>query len=335
MDTDTRSWHTLTFADTASVLDVDFERGLSAAQAAERLAQHGPNRLEEAAPRPAWLKFLDQFRNFLVIVLLLAAVLAWTIGEFKDAAVILVVMLLNAALGFYQEHRAERTLAALKDMLAAHARVRRDGRLVEVDASTLVPGDIVLLEAGDRVPADGRLIAVHTLEVDEAVLTGESQAVGKSVTALAVADLPLGDRLNLLYMNTVVTRGRAELIVVATAMATEMGRLAGMIAGSTDGETPLQRQLDGLGKKLAAIAGVVVTVIFALDAMRGLPWTQAAMSAVALAVAAIPEGLPAVVTVTLAIGMWRMAQNRAILKKLSAVETLGCTTVICSDKTGT
>jgi Ca2+-transporting ATPase len=199
----------------------------------------------------------------------------------------------------------------------------------------LVPGDLVLLEAGDRVPADGRLLTALNLEVEEAALTGESQPVGKSTQAMEEADPPLAERLNMLYMNTVVTRGRAEMLVVDTGMTTEIGRLAGLIAETPESETPLQRQLDTLGKRLAAIAGMIVAAIFLLDLTRGLPWTQAAITAVALAVAAIPEGLPAVVTVTLAIGMWRMAQNRAILKKLSAVETLGSTTVICSDKTGT
>jgi Ca2+-transporting ATPase len=328
-------WHTLTREAALDALACDPAHGLSDAEAATRLARFGENRLLEAAPRPLWLKFLDQFKNFLVIVLLFAAALAWAIGDLKDAVVILVVVLFNAALGFYQEHRAERTLAALKNMLAAGARVRRDGRVIELDAARLVPGDIVLLEAGDRIPADGRLLGAHALEVDEAALTGESHAVGKSTAALEMADLPLGDCVNFLYMNTVVTRGRAELLVTATGMATEMGRLAGMIAAAPEAETPLQKQLDTLGKKLAAIAGVVVTLIFALDYLRGVAWAEAAMTAVALAVAAIPEGLPAVVTVTLAIGMWRMAKNRAILKKLSAVETLGSTTVICSDKTGT
>ena len=335
MDTGNRSWHTLSPEIAAATLGVEPGRGLEEGEAATRLARLGENRLIEATPRPVWLKFFDQFKNFLVIVLLFAAALAWTIGDLKDAVVILIVVLFNASLGFYQEHRAEQTLAALKGMLAARARVRRNARMEEIDAVQLVPGDIVLLEAGDRIPADGRLLAAHSLEIEEAALTGESHAVGKSVAALEQAELPLGDRVNLLYMNTVVTRGRAELLVTATGMATEMGKLAGMIASTVESETPLQKQLDTLGKKLAAIAGVVVTVIFSLDFARGLPWTEAAMTAVALAVAAIPEGLPAVVTVTLSIGMWRMAQNRAILKKLSAVETLGSTTVICSDKTGT
>ncbi len=328
-------WHTLIAEAAATELTVTAAQGLTKADAAERLARFGANRLVEAQPRSPWLKFFDQFKNVLVIVLLFAAALAVVIGDLKDALVILVVVVFNASLGFYQEHRAEKTLAALKGMLAMHAQVRRGGQVIEIDASELVPGDIVLLGAGDRIPADGRLLVAHTLEVEEAALTGESHAVSKSVAALAAADLPLGDRINMLYMNTVVARGRGELLVTATGMATEMGKLAGMIASAEEGETPLQKQLDTLGKRLAAIAGVVITVIFTLDFTRGLPLVQAAMTAVALAVAAIPEGLPAVVTVTLAIGMWRMAQNRAILKKLAAVETLGSTTVICSDKTGT
>jgi len=335
MDTGHHPWHSLSGSEAAQALQTIPAEGLTTSVVNERLATYGENKLDEAAPRPLWLKFVDQFKNFLVIVLLLAAGLAWAIGDLKDAAVILIVVILNAGLGFWQEHRAERTLAALKDMLAANARVRRDGVVAEIDASQLVPGDIVLLEAGDRVPADGRLLAAHNLEAEEAALTGESHAVGKHTATLEGADLPLGDRLNLLFMNTVLTRGRAELLVTDTGMRTEMGKLAGMIASAEEADTPLQRQLDTLGKKLAAIAGVVVSVIFLIDFMRGLPWTEAAMTAVALAVAAIPEGLPAVVTVTLAIGMWRMAKNRAILKKLSAVETLGSTTVICSDKTGT
>ncbi|WP_296494581.1 cation-translocating P-type ATPase [Rhodoferax sp.] len=335
MDIEHTPWHARSSSDAALALDTHPVEGLTTAAVAQRLATFGENKLDEAAVRPLWLKFVDQFKNFLVIVLLFAAGLAWIIGDLKDAAVILIVVILNAGLGFWQEHRAERTLAALKDMLAAHARVRRDAQVTEVAASQLVPGDIVLLEAGDRVPADGRLLVAHNLEAEEAALTGESQAVNKHTGTLDSADLPLGDRLNLLFMNTVLTRGRAELLVTDTGMRTEMGKLAGMIASAEEAQTPLQRQLDTLGKKLAAIAGAVVSVIFLIDFVRGLPWTEAAMTAVALAVAAIPEGLPAVVTVTLAIGMWRMAKNRAILKKLSAVETLGSTTVICSDKTGT
>ncbi len=335
MKTEPRPWHCLSTEEALAALAVDADQGLSAATVAARLALYGENRLAQALPRPLYLKFLDQFKNFLVIVLLAAALLAWLIGDLKDVLVILVVVLLNSSFGFWQEFRAERTLETLKGMLAASARVRRDGQQQEVAASQLVPGDIVLLEAGDRVPADGRLLGAHNLEADESALSGESQTVQKCVAALAETELPLGDRLNLLFMNTVLARGRAELLVTATGMDTEMGHLARMIAAAEDSATPLQGQLDALGKRLAAIAGGVVLCIFLLDYARGLPWHKAAMTAVALAVAAIPEGLPAVVTVTLAIGMWRMAKNRAVLKKLAAVETLGSTTVICTDKTGT
>ncbi len=335
MAIESRPWHSLSVGEVAAQLTVVPARGLSNEAAAARLARCGENRLTETKSRPLVLKFFDQFTNLLVLVLLLAAGLAWAIGDLQDALVILVVVVFNTVLGFSQEYSAEKTIAALKNMLAATARVRRDGRVIEIDATQLVPGDVVLLEAGDRVPADGRLLIAHVLEVDEAALTGESHAVGKYTDALDSVDLPLGDRLNLVFMNTVVTRGRAELLVTLTGMATEMGKLAGMIGAAPNSATPLQMQLDTLGKKLGGLAAVVVVVIFMLDLARGLPWSEAALTAVALAVAAIPEGLPAVVTVTLAIGMWRMARNRAIVKNLSSVETLGSTTVICSDKTGT
>ena len=310
-------------------------RGLTPAEARQRLDRFGPNRLREKPPRPAWLKFIDQFNNLLVLVLIGAAALAGAIGDIKDAVVILVVVVLNAGLGFYQEHRAEATLAALKQMLARHARVRRGDEVLQVDAEALVPGDIVLLEAGDRVPADARVLAAHNAEVAEAALTGESHAVAKHAGFLAPGEHALGERQNMVFMNTVVTRGRIEAVVCTTGMQTEMGRISGLLEAAPEQPTPLQSQIDTLGKSLAGIAGVVVTLIFGLGLLRGDDLTQTIMTSIALAVAAIPEGLPAVVTVTLAIGMHRMAKNRAIVKKLAAVETLGSTTVICSDKTGT
>ena len=310
-------------------------QGLAEVEVQLRLERHGPNRLKEKPKRPGWLKFLDQFRDMLVIVLLGAAALAGAIGDLKDAVVILVVVVFNACLGFYQEHRAEATLAALKQMLAQHARVRRDGHIQEIPAEELVPGDIVLLEAGDRIPADARVLVAHNAEVAEAALTGESHAVGKHADTLPPGEYPLAERCNMVFMNTVVTRGRIEVLVFATGMSTEMGRITGLLETAEEKPTPLQVQLDGLGKRLAIIAGVVVTLIFSFGILRGDPLVQTIMTSIALAVAAIPEGLPAVVTVTLAIGMHRMAKNRAIVKKLSAVETLGSTTVICSDKTGT
>ena len=310
-------------------------QGLTTAEAQQRLDRVGPNRLREKPPRPAWLKYMDQFKNLLILVLIGAAALAGAIGDTKDAVVILVVVVVNAALAFYQEHRAEAALAALKQMLARHARVRRGNEVLQVDAQALVPGDIVMLEAGDRVPADARVLAAHNVEVAEAALTGESHAVGKHAGLLPPGEHPLAERLNMVFMNTVVTRGRLEAVVCVTGMQTEMGRISGLLEAAPDQPTPLQIQIDALGKRLAGIAGVVVALIFGLGLLRGDDLTQTIMTSIALAVAAIPEGLPAVVTVTLAIGMHRMARNRAIVKKLAAVETLGSTTVICSDKTGT
>ena len=327
-------WHAEPPESVASQLAVDPVTGLTVAEAQARLQRHGPNRLAEMAPRPVWLKLLDQFRSFLVLVLLGAAVLAGAMGDLKDAVVIAIVVVINALLGFFQEHRAEAALAALKNMLAPVARVRRDGHTALVEAAELVPGDVLLLEAGDRIPADARVIAAHAAEVAEAALTGESHAVAKTPSPVA-ADTVLAERSNMAFMNTVVTRGRLEAIVTATGMATEMGRLAGLLAETAESATPLQIQLDRLGKRLATIAGVVVGLIFVIGTLHGDDVVAIAMTAIALAVAAIPEGLPAVVTVTLALGMHRMAKRHAIVKKLAAVETLGCTTVICSDKTGT
>jgi len=329
-----KPWHALNTETVARELAVDPAIGLAAVAVAARMQAHGQNRLAEKTPRPAWLKFVDQFRSLLVLILLGAALLAGVVGDLKDAIVIAIVVVLNAGLGFFQEHRAEAALAALKNMLAPHARVRRDGQLLQIEAAMLVPGDVLLLEAGDRIPADARVIAVHSVEVAEAALTGESHVVAKEVAAVDEKSA-LAERHNMVFMNTVVTRGRLEAIVTATGMATEMGRIAGMLAETAESATPLQIQLDHLGKRLAAIAGVVVSLIFMMGLWQGDDLVRTAMTAIALAVAAIPEGLPAVVTVTLALGMHRMAKRHAIVKKLAAVETLGCTTVICSDKTGT
>jgi len=329
------AWHALTIDEACARQGVDVRRGLSAGEAEGRLARNGPNRLAEKPPRSAWLRLSDQFKSTLILILIAAAALAYVVGDLKDAVVILVVVVLNALLGFYQENRAEQSLAALKKMLATQARVRRDGHPAEMDAEALVPGDIVLLEAGDKVPADGRLVEAHNLEIDESALTGESHTVGKHVEKLADAAAPLAERTNMAFMNTVVTRGRAELLIAATGDATEMGRIAHLMQQAPQEPTPLQRQLDRLGKRLALIAGIVVALIFALALVQEQTLAVAALTAITLAVAAIPEGLPAVVTVTLALGMRRMAGKQAIVKRLAAVETLGCTTVICSDKTGT
>ena len=329
-----KNWHSESAEFAAAQLKVEPASGLAAEVAKARLVEYGPNRLAEKLPRPAWLKFLDQFKSFLILILIAAAILAGLVGDLTDAVVIALVVLANAVMGFMQEHRAEAALAALENMLAPVARVRRDGQLTEIPALELVPGDLLLLEAGDRIPADARILVAHAAEVAEATLTGESHAVLKAPAAVAVEAI-LAERSSMIFMNTVVTHGRLEALVVATGGHTEMGRLADLLADAVESVTPLQIQLDQLGKRLAAIAGIVVGLIFILGLARGDGLLQTTMTAIALAVAAIPEGLPAVVTVTLALGMRRMAGRHAIVKKLAAVETLGCTTVICSDKTGT
>ena len=327
--------HTLALDALAAQQDVRPEFGLSAEQVGQRKEKHGPNQLPEAPQRSAWRVFFAQFRSMLIMILIGAATLAALIGNTKDALVIVAVVLINATVGFYQELRAEQSLAALKGMLPVRARVRREGKKIEVAAEDLVPGDVALLEAGDPVPADGRLLIAAGLEVDESALTGESLPVAKQAGALQAPDIALAERSNMLYMNTLLTRGRAELIVTATGARSEMGQLSQELAATTEMPTPLQVQLDQLGKRLGAIALTLVGLLSALALWRGDGLAHIALDAIALAVAAMPEGLPVVVTVTLALGMRNMARHQAIVKRLASVETLGCTTVICSDKTGT
>lgn len=321
--------------DVAADLYVLPEKGLSSAEATQRYSQYGPNHLCEAQAPSTWSVFFGQFKSILILILLSAALLSALIGNIKDGIVILVVVLINTSLGFYQEYRAEQSLAALKNMLPMKTRVRRDAQSLEIPVKELVPGDIVLLEAGDLVPADGRLSTAVGVEVDESALTGESQALAKDPLALSDRDSAIGDRLNMVYMNTLLTRGRAELIVTATGVQTEMGRLSEELAATEEAPSPLQIQLDSLGKRLGIIALTLVGLLSFFKLLRGTEISSIIIDAIALAVAAIPEGLPVVVTVTLALGMHKMAQQRAIVKRLASVETLGCTTVICSDKTGT
>jgi len=327
--------HTLDAEAVAAVLAVRPASGLSAQEALERLSRVGPNRLPQAPARSPLRVLLAQFKSILILILLGAAALAAGVGSTKDALVILAVVVINALVGFYQEYRAERSLAALKSMLPSKARVRRDGVSHDIAADDVVPGDILLIEAGDRVAADGRLWLAAGLEIDESALTGESQPAGKQPALRVAADAPLGDRLNLAYMNTLLTRGRAELVVTATGPSTEMGRLSQELAATEEVATPLQVQLDRLGKRLGAIALALVGLLSFLQYLRGADLVHIVLDAIALSVAAMPEGLPVVVTVTLALGMHKMARQHAIVKRLASVETLGCTTVICSDKTGT
>jgi len=331
---DERPWHTTPVAVAAEALGVDPAAGLADKDAEVRLGEAGLNRLPETKARSTLAIFLDQFRNVLVLVLLAAAVVAGLLGDLKDTVVIGVVLLFNAVLGFAQEQRAERSLTALRSMLVPTARVRRSSAVRDVKAESLVPGDVVLFEAGDRVPADGLLLAAHALEIDESTLTGESTAVSKDVGASDL-DTIVAERRGSAFTNTTVTRGRGELLVHGTGPRTEIGRLAGSLAAATSGPTPLQRQLDALGKRLVLVAGVAAALFTAVSLLRGDRLGDLVLEVVALAVAAIPEGLPAVVTVTLAAGSSQLAKRGAIVKRLASVETLGATSVICSDKTGT
>ncbi|MFN8039649.1 MAG: HAD-IC family P-type ATPase [Acidimicrobiales bacterium] len=329
------AWAATDAVDVAAALEVDPSTGLSSAEVRERAERHGPNRLAEPPRRPRWLRFLDQFRSTLVLILAGAAVVALAFGDVKDPIIIGVVLLINAVLGYLQEAKAESALDALQQMLVATVRVRRDDAVTQVPADELVPGDVVLLEAGDRVPADGRILLAANAEVDEAAFTGESLPVAKSADPVADGAAALADQHSMAFLNTTVVRGRVELVVTEIGMATQMGRVAEMMHEADPGPTPLQVQLDTLGKRLAMVAVAAVSAVFVIQLLQGSDFADAMLGAVALAVAAIPEGLPAVVTVTLALGVRQMAIRNAIVKRLASVETLGSTSVICSDKTGT
>jgi len=325
----------MTVDDTSAVLAVDVERGLPAAEVAARRARAGWNRIEEGPRRGPLRMLLDQLGDFMVLVLLAAAVVAGALGEPQDAIAIAVILTLNAVLGFVQEYRAERAVLALKALVAPHARVRRDGGAIVVAGEELVPGDVVLLEAGSAVPADLRLVEAVQLRVDEAALTGESQPVEKQTGALADEHVPIGDRTSLAYKGTLVTYGRGVGIVVATGMRTELGTVAALLGDDRESTTPLQRRLARFGRRLALAVLALCAVIFVTGLLRGEEPLLMLMTAVSLAVAAIPEALPAVVTVALAFGARKMVRASALIRRLPAVETLGSVTYVCSDKTGT
>ncbi len=271
----------------------------------------------------------------MVVILIVSAVISLILGEYTDALVIMIIVVLNSVLGFTQEYKAEQAMAALKKMAVPHVRVRRDGRLQDLTARELVPGDIFVLEAGNSVPADARLLEAVNLRVQEAVLTGESEAVEKDTAPLTGNNLPLGDRINLVYMGTIASYGRGQAVVAETGMNTQLGKIADMIQTVGSEKTPLQRRLEQLGRGLAVAALGLVVVVFVLGLLRGEELRIMFQTAISMAVAAVPEGLPAVVTIALALGAQRMLQRRALIRKLPGVETLGSVTVICSDKTGT
>ncbi|HEX6186341.1 MAG TPA: cation-translocating P-type ATPase [Pyrinomonadaceae bacterium] len=328
------TWHALTVEESVARLK-STPRGLTAEEAARRLEEFGPNELQGASRVSAWAILLEQFKNVLIIILLLATALSAFLGHGVEAVAITVIVLFAVVLGFVQEYRAERAIEALREMAAPGATVIRDGREQRVPARELVPGDLILLATGDKVPADVRLVEAVNLQAVEAALTGESAPVEKHTRPLADERLPTGDRKNMAYAGTAVTYGRGRALVAATGMATEFGQIARMLEEVETSRTPLQANLDRVGKALARAAFVVVLVIVALGLFRGQPFVEMLIFGVALAVAVVPEALPAVVTISLALGVKRMVKRNALVRRLPAVETLGSTSVICSDKTGT
>ena len=309
--------------------------GLSGGEAQKRLAQYGENKLIEGKQKSVLRVFAEQFADLLVVILLIAAIISALTGGWEGTIVIITVLILNAILGTVQHFKAQKSLESLKAMSAPHARVLRDGEKLEISALSLVPGDILLLEAGDIAAADGRILENYSLQVNESALTGESENINKTDRPLDAEELPLGDRLNMVYSGSPVAYGRAVVLVTATGMDTEMGKIAHLMASAQEKETPLQKSLDDFSKKLSILILIICAIVFALGVWRQMGLGQALMFAVALAVAAIPEALSSIVTIGLAIGTQKMAKQNAIIKKLRAVEALGSVSVICSDKTGT
>lgn len=329
------AWHRVTTEEALQLLQSCLDDGLKSAEAQQRLQQYGANELTEQGGRTAVQILWEQCTSTMALILGVAALVSGLVGSLKDSATIFAIVVLFALLGFAQDYRSERAIAALKKLSVPLVRVRRDGKVQDLPATELVPGDLVLLEAGSVVPADCRLLEAHALRVQEALLTGESEAIEKQVEPLDVTELPLGDRTNLLFMGTLVSAGRAVALVTATGMQTELGKIATLLQQVGEEWTPLQKRLDQLGKLLAIVSVLIAVMIFVVGIIQGERLKEMLLLAVSVAVAAIPEGLPAVVTITLALGAQRMLKRQALIRRLPAVETLGGVTVICSDKTGT
>ena len=331
-------WHSKSLQTVLDELEVSPQAGLSSSEASRRLEKYGPNELKDAEKESLLMRFLDQMKDPMIIVLLIAAVLSFVSSGFTDwvdSVIILLIVIVNAVISISQEDNAEKALEALRQMSAPLAKVVRGGQITRVETNLLVPGDIILLEAGDLVPADARILECANLKADEAAMTGESVPVTKNASDGLPEDTALGDRKNMVISSTVITNGRATCVVTSTGMETEVGQIAGMLMNEEDSETPLQKKMAEISKVLSVICLGVCVVMFFVGLLYQRPILEIFMSAVALAVAAIPEGLAAVVTIVLALGVQRMVKRNAIVKKLPAVETLGCASVICSDKTGT
>ncbi|MCE0765420.1 HAD-IC family P-type ATPase [Pseudonocardia kujensis] len=328
-------WYARTPAAVAEALGVDPGRGLTAEAAADRLRIHGPNALPEEKPKPGWLRFLEEYRSYMQIILLAAAVVSLVVAEWGTAVLLVVLTVLNAVIGLRQKGKAESAMNALRSMMKATARVRRDGTTREIPAQDVVTGDVVLISAGDQVPADGRIVAASALQIDESALTGESTPASKEPTTLAGRALGPGDQVNMAFMNTPVTHGSGTMIVTGTGARTELGRISAMLAATAEEKSPLTRELDRLTLWIAGAAGLTMIVMFVLGRARGDAWDALFISAVALAIAAIPEALPTVTQWILSVGGVDLAKRNAIVKELPAVETLAFTSAINSDKTGT
>ncbi len=330
-----KQWYQMTSEEVLQTQQVSVQQGLSWDEARKRQDENGRNELSEGQRVSPVTLFLNQFKDFMVLVLTGATLISGLLGEYLDAITIVAIIVMNGILGFVQEFRAERSLRALKELSAPNAKVVREGVLHQIPARDLVPGDIVVMESGDRIPADVRILEVNGVYVEESALTGESVPVSKMTDVLAATDVPLGDQRNLGFMGTMLSRGTAKAIVVRTGMDTEMGKIADLIQNTESMETPLQHRLEQLGKILIGVAIALTILVVAAGIMHGQPPYGMFLAGVSLAVAAIPEGLPAIVTIALALGVQRMIKRKAIVRKLPSVETLGCASVICSDKTGT
>ena len=328
-------WYKQSIAQTIEILATDLELGLREEVAQHLLDKYGPNELIEQAGKSPWKMLAAQFTETMVVILIVAALVSGLLGKTTETIAILAIVLMFAILGFIQEYRAERAMAALKKLSVPNVRARREGQVREIPALALVPGDILLLEAGNLIPADMRFVETANLRVQEAALTGESEPVEKHTAVLDNPDLPLGDRRNMGYMGTMVTYGRGVGVVVATGMDTELGRIATLLQQVEGEPTPLQNKLDQVGKTLAVVGLIAAVLVAGVGVLSGESLLEMFVTAVSVAVAVVPEGLPAVVTITLALGAQRLLKRKALIRKLPAVETLGSVTVICSDKTGT
>ncbi|HOK13711.1 MAG TPA: HAD-IC family P-type ATPase, partial [Candidatus Kapabacteria bacterium] len=332
--TQENNYYKLSIDETLKALGTNIN-GLTEEDVKSRLEKFGANELREKEKEPAWKLLLSQFNNLLIYILILSAIISMLLGKAVEPIAIIVIVVLAGITGFVQEFQAGKAIESLRKMASPSAKVRRNGKIIEIPAKELVPGDIILLSAGDKAPADARIINANLLRVEEAALTGESVPVSKHSNPISGDNIPLGDRKNMLYMGTAIVQGRAEAVVVYTGMQTEFGKIATLLDETQTERTPLQKNLDKLGKQLGIFSIVLATLVSVLDFLRGSPLAEVFVWGVALAVAIIPEALPAVVTITLALGVKRMVKRRALIRKLPAVETLGSTNIICSDKTGT